>query len=176
MKHLSQYIKESIFDKDLVNKPLSVLYEITINYLDILMRSSTVDDWYRHIVELNNYLKKEKVDNITFDQYTNKETYENGTMTIVPLFNDIPKESSSIIICYKTNNIYRSYEIRVGVVGHKLFPQYYFWTRTVPTYNGFPENTIKRIKKSDKFHNIYKISFSGFDLKEFQDVMSKYKN
>lgn len=176
MKSIIEYIQESLFDKDLIKKSSYILREITMRYFGILMFSSTVDDWYRHIVELKDYLKKEKVDNITFDQYTNKETYENGIMTIVPLFDDVPKEHSSVIICYKTNNRYYLYEIRCGVVGHKLFPQFYFWTFSIPSERSLPESTFKRIKKSATSHNIYKISFSESDFEEFQDVMSKYKN
>ena len=175
MKHLVNLIQESLFDKDLVSKNLSPLYEITMKYFDILAHSSTADDWYKHIVELKDYLKKEKVDNITFDQYTNKETYENGVMTIVPLIDREIKENSSIILCYKTNNRYKLYEIRCGAVGHKVFPQFYFWASSFQSERCLPESTFKQIKKSATSHNIYKISFSDFDYEAFQDTMIKYK-
>ena len=167
MKHLTQHIQESLFDKDIIDKSPSILGEITIKFFEKMMNATTVDEWDDYIIGLKKYLNKTKIDNISFDEYTNKEIYKNGVMTIVPLI-----DMSSIVICYKSKNGYRLFELRVGRVGSKIFPDCYFWGLSIPSSRMLPDYLFKELKKTSS-HNIYKITFSEFDIEMFQNTVRR---
>lgn len=178
MKHLSQHIKESIFDGDLVDKHVSTLYEISLMFFEKMMKCSTLSEWNKCVVELNEYLKKSKTDNISFEEYNDQDTYQNGVMTIVPLTvnsNGIDKDrwGMSVVISYKNNNRHHLYEFRPAIFKSGIIPQYYFWARGIPK-TSLPENKLMYIKKmASKRHDIYKISFTESDLEMFNKVSKR---
>ena len=173
MKHLVNLIQESLFDKDLVSKHLPILYEITLSYFEKMMNSTTVDEWHKLIVELDKYLKKVKADNISFKEYTDKNTYKDYVMTIVPLIDDKNKGNSSVVISFDKGFVYRTCEIRTGVVGDKLFPDCYFWSMSIPSSKSLPQGLLTSINKAGSQKHIYKITFSETDMELFMQFKNK---
>jgi hypothetical protein len=124
-------------------------------------------EWNNLVFELKKYLAKTKVNTISFKEYTDKTSYENGVMTIVPLV-----DMSSVVICYKFNNWYMLYELRSNIVGGKLFPSCYFLGLGTPSAHILPDYLFREIK-ANTLHNLYKITFTETELNMFNKIVKR---